>query len=297
MAIPYMAIAAAAQAAPAIAGMFGKKKRVRPEDFYTPDQLAAQRGLGEFSRTGRYGNFTAGEDIGLGLGDFNITDPERQGLTNLQSLLSSSIPDQYRLSDAALEDLMATSPEKIEAQFTPYKGLMERNIRDANSAFKRNASFAGNLYSTDAMRGLGEVEARGLETMSAKLADLTDNALNRRLQAVPLAMQSVRDKENMALGRVDASQRYGSLTRNLNDARIKARDSEILRKRQELLLPMEAARTLAGQEGRSFPEMSESPYQDLLSMLGQMGGQYFGNEMFLNQYKRYGGFNRGTASA
>lgn len=282
-----MALAAGASALPAVAGMFGKKKSVRPEDFYTPEQLAAQRRLSDFSATGQYGDFKAGADVGLGYGDYNPTDLEQQGLTSLQGLLSSGVPDQYRMGDAALQDLLATSPEAIESQFNPYKDIYSRQMKEADRNLKRNASFAGNLYSTDTVRGLGDIQARGLETMSAKLADLTSEALNRRLQAIPLAFQSAQGQEALNMGRVGASQQYGSLTRNLNDASIKARDAEILRRRQELQLPIQAAQTLAGQEGRSFPEVSESPYQQLLGQIGGIAGQYATQDLFLDQYKRF----------
>lgn len=283
----------------ALPGLLGGKKTVRPEDFYTPQQLAAQSQLSNFASTGSFGKFQAGEDVGLGYGDFNVTAPEKQGLSGLQSLLSSGIPDQYKMGDAALQDLLATSPDAINKQFEPYRGLMERQVRDSNTALKRNAAFAGNLYSTDTVRGLGDIQARGNETMSAKLADLTNQALDRRLQAIPLAFQSAQGQEALNMGRIDASQRYGALTRNLNDASIKARDAEILRRRQELQLPIQAAESIAGQAGRSFPTMSESPYQQLLGQIGGIAGSYAGNELFLNQYKRFmaPGAGGGTSTA
>lgn len=280
-------IAGALSAAPGILSAFGGKKTVRPEDFYTPEQLAAQRKLANFSDTGSYNGFTAGADVGLGYGDFNATAPEQTGLTNLQALLKGGIPDQFKMGDAALQDLLATSPDAINRQFEPFKGTVERQIRDSNTALKRSASFGGNLYSSDTIKGLGDVQARGNETLMTKLSDLTNQFMDRRLQAIPLAYQSGNAQEALNMGRIDASQRYGALTRNLNDASIKARDAEILRRRQELQLPIQAAETLAGQAGRSFPDTSASPYQDLLGQIGQIGGQYAGNELFFSQYQKY----------
>lgn len=272
-----------------LGSMFGKKKRSpRPEDFYTPEQLAAQRRLSDFSATGRYGNFEAGADVGLGYGDYGVTGLEQSGLSNLQQLLTSGIPDQFRMGDDALRDFMSTSPDAIEKQFEPFKAQTERVVRDQQTALKRGASFGGNLYSTDTVRNLGDIGARANETMIGKLAELTDTALNRRLQAIPLAYQSGAAQEGIGMGRISASQQYGGLTRQLNDASIKARDAEILRRRQELQLPIQAAESIAGQSGRSFPELSSpSPYQALLEQAGKIGGQYLGNEMFLSQYNRF----------
>lgn len=275
--------------ASALQGMFGKKKKSpRPEDFYTPEQLSAQRRLSDFATTGKYGDFQAGQDVGLGYGDYGVTGLEQTGLSSLQNLLQSGIPDQYRMGDTALNDFLTNDPAQIQKQFEPFKAQTERAVRDSQTALKRGAAFGGNLYSTDTVRNLGDIGARANETMMSKLADLTNESLNRKLSAVPLAYQSGRAQEDLAMGRIGASQQYGGLTRQLNDASIKARDAEILRRREELKLPISASETLAGQEGRSFPAIdSPSPYQQVLQQVGQIGGQYLGNELFMSQYNRF----------
>lgn len=245
----------------------------------TKEQRDAQRLLLGFAETGKFGDFKAGADLGLGIGDYRMTDLEGEGLSGLQALLRSGIPDNYRLSDAALRDLMDTSEAGLDKQFAPFKALTERAMRDADTAVRRGAGFAGNLYSTDTIRKLGDVTARGQESMMAELARLSNSALDRKLSAVPLAMQSARDQEGLALGRVDASQTYGSLARRLNDANIKARDAEILRRREELKLPIQTATALGGMNANFGVESvpKPSPYQELLGLAAQVGGQYLGN--------------------
>lgn len=282
-----VAIGGASIGSTVASSLLNKKKTPNPEDFYTQDQLAAQRGLADFMRSGTFGNFTAGEELPLGYGDYNATGIEKQGLSSLQNLLSSGMPAQFQLGDQALEDILATSPERINAQFEPFKAQTERTIREGERGVKRASNFAGNLYSTGTIRDLGDVRARGVETMTSKLADLTNEALNRRLSAIPLAYQSGQAQEAVNVGRIGASQAFGGLTRQLNDAAIKARDAEILRRREESKLPIEAAYALAGQAGRSYPEVSSSPYQELLGQIGQIGGNYLGNELFLRQYDRF----------
>ena len=231
----------------------------------TPEQRAARQMLMRFAETGQFGAFKAGEAQNLGYGDFNATSEEQTGLTGLRSLLASGIPDQYRLGDQAIRDLMDTSEAGIDRQFQPYNALTERAAAESRAAVKRGAGFAGNLYSTDTIKKLGDVEARTYESKAAELARLTEGALNRKASVIPLAMQSARDQENIQLGRLEASQAFGSLTRRLNDASVKARDTELLRRRQELQLPIQAATAVAG---------TPSQYQDLLAMVGQVGGQY-----------------------
>ena len=281
----------AAAVAPTVIGSLlggGKKKTYEQVPMETPEQAAARRKLMGFANTGKFGNFTAGEEVPLGYGDFNPTGIEQTGLTSLQNLLQTSIPDKYKLSDAAINDMLATSPGAIEAQFQPFKDQVSRATAESERNLKRSAAFGGNLYSTDTVRGLGDIQARSNETMMSKLADLTNEALNRRLQAAGLSMQSAQQQENTALQRVQASQTMGSLTRNLNNQAIQARDAELLRRRAELQLPIQAAQTVAGQSTNfgvpSVTTSQTSPYQNVLDIAGQIGGQYLGNELFKYQF-------------
>ncbi len=253
----------------------------------TPEQLAARQKLMKFANTGTFGNFTAGANVPLGYGDFNTTGAENQGLSSLQQLLSGGIPSQYKMGDQALQDLLQTNPAAIQAQFDPFKAQVQRQINQSVTDQKRNAGYAGNLYSTDAIRNLGDIQAKGNETLTAQLASLTNDALNRRLQAIPLAYQSAQAQQDSQLKNIQASQTYGDLTRQLNDASIKARDAELLRRRQELQLPIQAAQTVAGGQTQfGVPSVSNpSPYQGVLNLASQLGGQYLGNQLSINQYK------------
>lgn len=265
----------------AAGGLFGKKKTASQQPFLTDQQLSAQKLLDAFAHTGRFGNFEAGAEVPLGYGDFNATGYEQQGLSTLGDLLRNGIPEQYRMGDEALRDMLSTDPSKIQAQFEPFKAQTERQLRDSQDALKRSAGFSGNLYSTGTIRNLGDIQARGNETLSSQLAELTNQAMNRRLQAIPLAYQSAQAQQQDALSRVAASQEFGSLTRRLNDESIRRRDAEMLRRRSELQLPIQAATSLGGMNAQfGVPSVEQSPYQDLLRMLGQLGGSYLGGKAF-----------------
>lgn len=260
-----------------------KKNKQTQVPLETPEQAAARRKLMGFADTGKFGDFTAGAEVPLGYGDYNMTGIEGQGQSALQNLLNQGLPSQYAVGDNALMDFLKTDPADVSAQYDPFKTQVERQIAESNRALKRNAGFAGNLYSTDTIRGLGDIQARGNETLTSQLASLTDSALNRRLQAIPLAYQSGAGQQEAKLNQINASQQYGSLTRQLNDASIKARDAELLRRRQELQLPIQAAQTVAGQTANyGVPSVQTSPYSDLLGLVGQIGGSYL-NSKFSNQ--------------
>jgi len=239
----------------------------------TPEQKAAQDALLTFSQTGKFGDFQAGAEVPLGYGDYGVTGIEQQGQTALQALLAGGIPDQYRMGDQALQDFLQTNPQAIQAQFDPFKTQVQRQIGESETAMKRAGGFAGNLYSTDTMRKLGDIQARGNETLTAELARLTNEQANRRLQAIPLAYQSAEAQQGAKLQQISASQQYGALTRQLNDASIKARDTELLRRRNELQLPIKAAEIVAGAQSQWGPTeiQNANPYQDLLNTVMTIG--------------------------
>jgi len=256
-----------------------KKKTMQTEP---PEVTQARQALAEYSKTGKWGDFQAGAAVPLGYGDYNTTAIEDQGLSSLQNLLQSGIPDQYRMGDQAIQNILNQGPQDVAAQFDPFKAQVSRQTRDATNAAKRNSSFMGNLYSTNTIKSLGDVQARGNETLTSELARLTDQALQRdtqaKLQAIPLAFQSGSAQENIAQNRIGSAMQYGGLTRQLNDASIKARDAELLRRRQELQLPIQAATSVAN--GNYSMPVQYNPYQELLNMAGQIGGTIIGQRLF-----------------
>ena len=283
-------------AAGAVGSLFGKKK-TQQVPLETAEQRAARQKLMGFANTGKFNDFTAGAEVPLGYGDYGMTGIEGQGQSALQDLLNQGLPSQYAAGDAALADYLKTDPTDVAAQYDPFKTQVQRQISESNRALKRNAGFAGNLYSTDTIRNMGDIEARGNETLTSELARLTDSALNRRLQAIPLAYQSGEAQQAAKLAQIQASQQYGGLTRQLNDASIKARDAEILRRRQELQLPIQAAQTVAGQQSNfGVPSINTSPYGDLLGLVGQIGGQYLSNLQTDKMMQRYYPSGGGSAA-
>lgn len=240
----------------------------------TEEQRQARAKLAQFFNTGQFGDFRAGEDIGLQLGDFNPTETETRGGGVVNDLLGT-VPEQYRLGDDALRDLLQTSPAAIEAQFSPFKDIVNRNTRESTDALKRNSAFARNLYSTNTVERLGDVQARGNETLASELARLTDNALNRRANAIPLAY-------NAAQRKLDDAFQYGSRIRDLNNERIQARDREILRRREELQLPINTAQSVMSSNVNfgvpSVTTSTPSTLMQLLQILGPTAASYFGSK-------------------
>jgi hypothetical protein len=243
----------------------------------TPEQKAARLKLAEFMNTGKFGGFTAGADIGVKGPDTAMTGVEQSGQTALQKLLNGGIPDQFKMGDQALQGLLNPDPNAIQSQFDPFKAQVQRQIAQSNKDLTRTAGYAGNLYSTDTIQGLGDIQARGNETLTAQLAALTNDALNRRLQAIPLAYQSGNDQQNIQQNQIAASQTYGGLPRILSNTGTEAANAELIRRRNESLLPLQTAQTLAGTNANfGVPDVTvqnPNPMLDLLTAVVSGGSK------------------------
>jgi len=280
-----------------VSSLIGANKKQAQVPLETPEQRAARQKLMNFANTGTFGDFTAGAQVPLGYGDYNVTPIEQQGQTALQNMLNGGLPKQFAAGDAALADYLKTNPTDVAAQFDPFSAQVDRQTNESQRALKRSTGALGNLYSTDTIRNLGDIQARGNETKASQLASLTDNALNRRLQAILLAYQSGEAQQAAQLSQIAASQNYGSLTRQLNDASIKARDAELLRRRNELQLPIQAATAVSGQQANfGVPSVQTNPYGDLLNLAGQLGGQYLSNKQTNSMLDRYYQSGSGSTS-
>lgn len=227
----------------------------------TPEQKKAREMLAKFMESGTFGGFTAGGDAGIST---SLTPTEQTGQTQLDKLLASGIPSQYAMGDTALKGLLTVDPAEIQAQFDPFKAQVNRQIAESNQALKRSAGFAGNLYSTNTVENLGNIATRGNETLTAQLANLTNAALDRRLQAIPLAFQSGAAQEGIALDRISSAYTYGGKSRDLAN-------TEALRKRTEMTLPMQVAQGLAGNNANfGVPEITTqnpNPMMDLITAI------------------------------
>lgn len=237
----------------------------------TPEQRAARQALLKFGQTGTYGGFTAGADIGVKGPDTAMTGTELAGQSALQDLLKSGIPSQFQMGDQALASILNPDPNAISAQFDPFKAQVMREITRSNNDLKRTAGFGGNLYSTNTVKGLGDIQARGNETLTAQLASLTNDALNRRAAAIPLAYQSGTAQEGIAQNRISSAYQYGGLPRTLANQGTDAANAEAIRKRNEMLLPLNSLQSVAGQNANfgvpSVTTQNPNPMLDLLTAI------------------------------
>jgi len=237
----------------------------------TPEQAAARKGLLNFAQTGTYGNYTAGTPYEGSLGDFGISALEQSGLDFLGGRTGSG--------DATLNDLLTTDkydPLKQGGVYDQLRGRIQRGTREATDAYKRSSAFSGNLYSTDANRGLADVQARGAENEAVTMASLFDNYVGRKLSAAPV-------QEGIIRGRTQDAFTYGGLPRSLNNQEAQAQYAEFQRQRGEKQGQIGALSSVAGQNANfGVPSVSipnDNPWMSVMNLLAQFGGKAVGTAM------------------
>lgn len=264
-----------------------KKKSAKQVPMMPPQQSAA---LDELLKIGRSGVFNTGansirfgEDIGLPQGNYNLSGMETDAIGRISSLLDAGESQGFTRGREALMGFLGDNDGFRESQFAPFEARADREIMEARDAAKRGASFAGNLYSTDTIRNLGDIEAKGAESKMQFLANLENEALNRRLQAIPQLLNLELAQDELENQRISNALNVGGFERTLDNARINEERQELLRRRGESMMPMNALQTVAG-TGAPFgvPEVetyTESPYQDLLNMIAMFGGNLTASKM------------------
>lgn len=268
-----VAIGGATLGSAAMSTFGGKKSSATQIPLETPEQSEARKGLLNFAQTGTYGNYSAGTPYTGSLGDFGMTALESSGAGPLGERLAGS---DY--ASQAFKDLISTdkyNPLNQEGVYSGLSGVIDRTTREASDSFKRSASFGGGLYSTDTMRNLGEINARGAENKAATLANLYDNYVGRKMSAVPQAIAA----QDAAIGNAYT---FGALPRTLNTAKDQAAYAEFQRQQQEkqgqvaALSSVSGSNTNYGVPSVSIPQ--DDPWAKVAVQLAQLGGNYLGNK-------------------
>jgi hypothetical protein len=267
---PPLALPLALTAASAIGSVFAKPKKNK-----IPWEVAdAWDKLREFGMSGKIGNYTAGQDYGGPLGNYDKSQIETTGQNKLLELLTSARPEMFDAATNELKSLL--SPNSSYDPYNErglYKGFAEnvdRATLESTDALKRSAAFGGSLYSRDTMKRLGNLQEQGMKQKSDKLAELYDTFAQRRLSAVPMAASLGQAQEGLDQGRIGAAFQYGGLDRTLADSSAKASYADFLRKQSEKQGQIGALQAVGG--GYPGQTYSPSPYESVLTMLSTLGG-------------------------
>lgn len=302
----------------------GKTSTATQVPLETTEQQQARQMLMTFAQTGRLGSFTAGDAIsgytpgaalpeadklssvyGQPMGDYGMTGLESAGQNKLQALLNSGNPEVFNSGTTAINNLLTGDkfdPYSSTGEFSGYKADAERQAQDAADALKRNSAFGGTLYNSDTTRSLGRLGEVTSTNLQNKLAELYQTYVQNKISAIPLALQAGQTQENMAQGRIAASQQYGGLSRVLNDTNLQRQYQEVLRantagageavrrrgevtadasrRRTEQQLPLNVLSSVAGQNANfGVPSVEvpvANPWDKVLDLLAKAGGSALG---------------------
>lgn len=262
-------------------GSKGKGKTVSQGPLETPEQTEARRRL-----------LAMGNDPGyMGpIGSYDMTGAEQAGQGILSGLLGSARPELLGIGGDEIKKLLTTSAYDPNNDGGVYRGLtdgIDYNTQKAIDATKRGASFAGNLYSTDTYRNIGDVNVQAANNKSNILAQLYQHFGDQKLNAIPQAIQAGQAQESIDMGRVDASQRYGALARTLADQQVKDKYNAWMqeqdRKRANYATVV-GSQPEYGASSMTVPGDS-GPWGKVLDALTNVGGNFVGRQL----YDKYGG--------
>jgi hypothetical protein len=260
-----LGVSAAMLATSAAGSLLNKKKGPSLTVIETPEQRAArgkllEMGTGDLSYKGT-------------MGSFDMTPVERVGQNKLLEVVSGLRPEAFGLGSDALKGLMggdAFDPYNDKGSYAGFKDSVLREGQEASDRFKRSANMAGNLYSTNTIKRLGDVEGDTQRALTGKLGELYDAYTQRRLDGIPLAFQAGQAIEALDMGRVGAAMNYGGLPRALEDESFKRNYAEFIRAQDA---SRSALGAVAGQPQVAMSgESGEGPWGRVLDAVAYGGG-------------------------
>lgn len=290
------------------------KKKIKPQTveqgpMYTPEQQEALKRMLGFAMTGTHGKYTAGEGYKGPLGSYEMTDLEKSGQSALADLMGKTIGTQGFGTGMGFEQLgKLFSGEKFDPYsekgvYSGFKKQTQRELQEAQDRLHRGMAVTGDLYSTATAKESGLLQERGQDILTNKLAELYQDYSNKQIGAIPWALSAeqaakeggMREQalgEDIAMGRIGASQQYGATQRLLEDARLKGLYSEWSRAHEESKEPLRALESIYGSspnwgsKSMTAPGYTaESPWAQVLNNALKLGTSYF---MSGNHYIPYG---------
>lgn len=260
-------------AASRLLGGGGNSTTIDQVPLRTPEQIAAQQALLGYGLTGTglpgFSEYTGD------LGDFNETDLEKSGISKLTGLVNGGRPGIFDAGQNTVNDFLTSdkyNPLAAGGEYQPFKDELARNLQEETGNLKNSLAFSGGLYSTNTGKQVQNLNARAGNDLSSKLASLYSNYTNQKLNAASQAGQFAQEGQNLDLGLVDASQRYGGLSRDLTNAGDQSKLAAFYRSQQPRLQALQGVAGAGANYGvPSLTVPSPDPLQGLVNTGLQAG--------------------------
>ncbi|MGD8787713.1 MAG: hypothetical protein PVJ60_09835 [Phycisphaerales bacterium] len=265
-------------------GWFSKKTKVKP--LILPEQRSflktglAESTPGAVERLRRSGEAYPGE-LSAPMSGF-----ERKGLDTLEDWLGSSMPTESKLYGLGGQEYERTlgsdyyDPSEGK-YYQAYREAVMRELKEAKDRLAARTSASDKFYSGGRVAGEAELEETAVGDLALVLGQLAERERERRLGTVPAALDFLTTGEAYPMARVAASQEYGGLPRELEQAGLDREYNEYIRQMQDLGIPLQTAVALATYKPDWTAQTSGGGFWDIADVLAKIvaagGGGGSGN--------------------
>lgn len=249
-------------------GLFQNKEIPQDLDTRNPDAKRVQGTLadwitkylpsyqpGEAYSGKRTAPMSGFENAGMGLLFQYLANPSGELLGPAAEEVKKTLTNQYDPS---------TSPFYKSMRDT---AMLER--KDATDRLNREVGARGKYFSSERVRGQGDIEQRTGNFMQQVLAQMTEAERERKLQAVPQAKSITEAQDAVPLRKITAATSFGSLPRQIEDTDYERLYQDFVRQRQEKQGIVSAAGSFPAGSPLSFRAYDQSPFEKYLMPLLQ----------------------------
>lgn len=210
-------------------GLFSKEKQtINPLDSYTPEQRQAIQILQSIANTGSGGGINLGEAYGGSLGNYNLTDLEKQSQQSLSQSLSGNNPYQKQAagvySDLANSSFNPTDPS---SGFAAFSRQVARSTNQANDVLNREGAITGGRFGTGILKQKADLAFQQSDSLQSALAQLFQQSQSNRLAGAN-GLQSLFSQQQNS-----ANSPLLSLQRDLMNQQAQAQYSEYQRQQND----------------------------------------------------------------
>jgi hypothetical protein len=230
-------------------GLFTTKEKVKalPEAFF--GQRALTGNLAEAAKPGAFERLSLAGTPYTGELVAPLSEYEQTGLGQLGEYLDWQLPTESNLYKLAESEMTKTLGEEYDPftseYYQAYRTNMERELQRAKDRLAATSAAENAYYGGGRLQNERLLEETALGNLAQTLAGLQEAERERRLGAVPTALELTQYGETAPLARIAASQQYGALPRTVEQTRLDAQYQEWLRQLTDLGIPLDTALALA----------------------------------------------------
>jgi hypothetical protein len=274
-------------------------------DQRTPEQLQMAQILQQLAATGSGGGINLGDAYTGSLGNYDVTDTEKQSLAQLQSLFNGSDIAKARQTYTNLADT-TFDPSNPTSGYAAFDRALAKSGKQSEDVINRDAAVTGNRFGDRILNTKQSLANDLMNTREQKLAELFQQSRSSQLAGAQGLQGLVGTQATLA----NQAATYGATQRDLLNQQATAQYNEFQRQRGETLGRLD----LLNQEAGRNPNLGiseilgQSPFSVLANSVlgaagtaigGPVGGMIasgIGNLFSSNTASNYSGLKFGSSS-